>query len=56
MLLDEINAKVSFYAWYLHQYTKIYLKLNRNQNAQRWIDNKVPSFICIKHEKNVQQN
>jgi len=35
--ITEINVKRFIQELYMHNYTKIYLRLNRNQNEQRWI-------------------
>jgi len=37
-------VKVSIEELYLHKDTKICLRLDRNQNAQRWIGKKVSNF------------
>ena len=37
ILIGEINAKSFILEFYMHNDTKIYLRLNRNQNEQRWI-------------------
>jgi len=36
----KLMSKVPFSELYLHKDTKIYLRLNRNQTAQRWIGKK----------------
>jgi len=53
MLIGKINVKSFILELYMINDTKIYLRLNRNQNEQRWI---VPRFTSNYHEKNVQQN
>jgi len=35
--MGKINVKSFILELYMHNDTKIYLRLNRNQNEQRWI-------------------
>jgi len=37
ILLGEINVKSFNLELYMHNATKVYLRLNRNQNEKRWI-------------------
>jgi len=41
ILMDEINVKSVILRVYLHNETKIELRLNRNKNPQRWIGKNV---------------
>ena len=40
MLIGEIYVKSFILEWFMHNDMKIYLRLNRNQNEQRWIGKK----------------